>query len=208
MFETIIRWLGPVFIGWGYWVIGAAILLERSVLVGLVVPGDLILALGGIYAARAELDLGVVVGIGTGAAVVGESIGYWLGRIYGERLVKRLPFSERLERGLEWSRDHFRRWGGATVAIGRFATAAGAAVPLAAGASGMSFLRFLAFDLPAIAVWATGIAGIGYLFGRQLELVEDVLSRFGWGMLAVLLGFVAVTAWRRRGRRRRPPMEP
>jgi membrane protein DedA with SNARE-associated domain len=85
---------------------------------------------------------------------------------------------------------YFDRHGGKTVAIGRYATAAGAMIPFVAGMAKMRYRRFLLFDVPAVLLWAIGITLVGYVFGRNLDVVETVLSRFGWGILALLVAFV------------------
>ncbi len=189
--QNLVKWVGPVFAAAGYPIIGGAVVLERSVFIGLIVPGDVILALGGIYAARGDLSLPWVIVIGILAAVTGESLGFWLGRRYGRSLVRRLPLVNRLEPRLEAAEDHFRKHGGKTVAIGRYATAAGAFVPFVAGLSKMPYRRFLAFDVPAIVVWAVAIVLVGYYLEGQLDLIDRILSRFGWIMLGLLAAIVA-----------------
>jgi membrane-associated protein len=182
----------------GYPVVAVAVLLERSIFLGLIIPGDVILALGGVYSGRKDLNLIGVIAIGTLAAIVGESIGYYLGRRYGRALITRLPLVRRLDKQFESAERYFRKRGGLTVAIGRYATAAGAFVPFVAGMSEMPYQTFLAYDVPAIAVWATGITMIGYYFGRNLDTVERILSRFGYVMLGVLVVLiVGQILWRR-----------
>jgi len=205
--ETLVKWVGPVFAAAGYPIVGGAVLMERSVFIGLIVPGDVILALGGIYAGRGDLALPWVIVIGILAAVTGESVGFWLGRRYGRSLIRRLPLVNRLEGRLDAAQDYFRRNGGKTVALGRYATAAGAFVPFAAGLSRMSYRRFLAFDVPAIAVWATGIVLLGYFLEGQLDLVDHILSRFGWAMLGLLVGVIGgrILYSRWRGKKERTP---
>src|SRR5918992_4472509 len=110
--EEIVRWIGPVYQVAGYWVIGGATLAERSILLGLIIPGDVIIALGGIYAARGHLSIGWVIAIGTLAAISGESIGFWLGRRYGVGLIRRFPLAHRLADRLERGKDLFRGRGG------------------------------------------------------------------------------------------------
>jgi len=190
--ERIVEFLGPVFDVAGYWVIAAAALMERSIFIGLIIPGDIIIALGGVYAARGDLTLGWVIVVGAASAIVGESIGYWLGRKFGMGLVRRLPLVKRLAPRLEKSQRFFRKHGGITVAIGRYATAAGAFVPFLAGVGRMPYGRFLLFDIPAIIVWAIAIAVFGYVFGRNLEFVDKVLSRFGYIVLGLLVLFFVV----------------
>jgi membrane-associated protein len=187
--KQIIRWVGPVFTTAGYPVIAGAVVLERSMFLGLIVPGDVILALGGVYAGRHQLDLAAVIVIGAFAAIVGESLGYWLGRRYGRALIQRIPLVRLLDKRFDDAQRYFRRRGGITVAVGRYATAAGAFVPFIAGMSRMPYGTFLAYDVPAIGVWAAGITLVGFYFGRNLDTVERILSRFGYIMLGVLVGF-------------------
>lgn len=202
--ERIVRDIEPAFLAAGYLIIAGGVLLERSIFLGLIVPGDLILALGGVYASQHKMDLIGVIVVGSLSAIAGESIGFWLGRRFGVRLLRRLPFfGKRLSRVVEESEGYFRRHGGKTVAIGRYATAAGAFIPFTAGAGKMSYARFLAFDVPAIIVWAAGITIFGYYFGRNLSFVDKVLSRFGYGVLALAILVVAGTfLWKRRQERK------
>ena len=190
MLEEIVERIGPVFDSAGYWIIASAVLLERSIFIGLIIPGDVVLALGGIYAAREQLSLPWVIVVAVLAAIVGESIGYSLGRRYGAGLISRLPLVRRLAPRLVAAEEYFARHGRKTVAIGRFATAAGAFIPFVAGVARMPYSRFLAVDVPAIIVWAGGIAAVGYVFGSNLGRVERFLSRFGLIVLALLLLFI------------------
>jgi membrane-associated protein len=201
--EKIVDWVEPVFVSAGYLIIAGAVLMERSIFIGLIVPGDLILALGGVYASKDKMSLAAVIVIGIVAAIIGESIGYALGRRYGIRLIKRIPLVRRLGNQLELSQDYFKRHGGKTVAIGRYATAAGAFIPFTAGVARMPYRRFLLFDVPAIVVWAVGISIFGYAFGQNLGFVDKVLSRFGYGVLALfILIFGGRFLWKRYRERR------
>jgi membrane protein DedA with SNARE-associated domain len=201
--EDIVKWVGPAFAAAGYFIVLGAVFLERSVFIGLIVPGDIILALGGIYAARGDLTLAWVIVIGILAAVAGESTGFWLGRRYGRGLVRRVPLVNRLEGRLDAAEAYFRKNGGRTVAIGRYATAAGAFVPFVAGLSRMRYGRFLAFDVPAIVVWAIAIVLVGYFLEGQLDLVDRILSRFGWAMLGLLVAVVGGRILLNRRRKRK-----
>ena len=204
--EKIVEWLQPAFNSAGYAIVAGAVLAERSIFLGLIVPGDLILALGGVYASRGRVELWLVIVIGILAATAGESIGYWLGRRYGGGLIARIPVVRRLESRLQEAERYFRRRGGITVALGRYATAAGAFVPFTAGVGKMPYRRFLLFDVPAIAVWAVGIALFGYFSGQHLQFIDTVLSRFGYAVLAAIVlffgGRFAYKRWSaRRGRK-------
>jgi undecaprenyl-diphosphatase len=197
--KQILDWVDPLFDHAGYAFIALAVMLERSIFIGLIVPGDVFLALGGIYAAKHELSLPWVIVAASVAAIIGESVGFWLGRKVGARLIKRLPLVNRLEPKLEDAKEFFKkRGGGFTVAIGRYASAIGTFVPFVAGTGDMPYRKFLLFDIPAIIVWATGIALVGYYFGRNLDTVDKILSRFGYIMLGVLVAYIAARMiWKR-----------
>jgi membrane-associated protein len=196
--EHIVRWLQPAYVVAGYAIVAAGVVAERSIFVGLIVPGDLILALGGVYASQGKLNIVVVIAVGIAAAITGESIGYWLGRRFGPSFIRHIPLANRLEKYLDQAEGFFKRHGGKTVAIGRYATAAGAFVPFAAGIAKMPYRRFLLFDVPAIAVWATAIGLFGYAAGQHIKLIDTVLSRFGYAVLgAVAIFFVSRFLWKR-----------
>ena len=186
LIQDLVEWIGPLFAAAGYVIIALAVVMERSIFLGLLVPGDVIMALGGIYSARGDLDLVAVIVLGFVASVTGECLGFWLGRRHGIGLVRRLPLVNRLERRIEAGKQHFRKHGVLTVAFGRYATGAGSFVPFVVGMGGMPFRRFLAVDLVAVAVWAVAVALLGYTFGRNLDLVDSVISQFGWAALAAL----------------------
>jgi membrane protein DedA with SNARE-associated domain len=104
----------------------------------------------------------------------------------------------RLDKRFEDAEGYFRKHGGITVAVGRYATAAGSFVPFVAGMARMPYRRFLAYDVPAIAVWASGITLVGFYFGRNLDTVDRILSRFGYAALGVLIVLIGGQfLWRR-----------
>jgi membrane protein DedA with SNARE-associated domain len=187
--ERLIDFLQPLYASVGYLIVGLGVFFERSIFIGLIVPGDIILALGGVYASQGKLNVVAVAVIGTVAAICGESAGYWLGRTKGVSMIRRIPYLNRFEHRLEDAERYFDRRGGWTVALGRYATAAGAFIPFVAGMSRMPYGRFLLFDIPAIVVWAVAITWFGYAFGEHVEFVDRALSRFGYGVLGLLAAF-------------------
>jgi undecaprenyl-diphosphatase len=202
LIETLLEWVGPFFSTYGYALILAATVLESSAFVGVVVPGDVILAMGGVYAARGELSLPWVIALGALGTMGGESIGYWLGHRYGEALVRRLPFADRAQDKIDRAREAFDRNDSKVLLVGRFASGLRVIVPFTAGMSRTSYRRFMGFVVPTAAVWAVVVGLLGYLLGENVGLIDKILSRFGWGMLAlVILAVVGNILWRRaRGR--------
>jgi membrane-associated protein len=201
LITEIVEWVGPAFQGpLGYAIVTVVVLMERSLFLSLLVPGDVVLALGGVYAGRGDLELVAVILLGAVAGLISESVGFWLGDRFGAGLLERIPMVRRSVHKLPQIRRYFSRHGGKLVVIGRYATVAGTFVPFVAGTGRMPYRRFLLFDIPAVAVWAVGVSLVGYVLGRNLELIDRVISSFGWLMLAVLIGLVALLWWRRRRR--------
>jgi membrane-associated protein len=200
MIESLLNWFGPFFSGeLGYVVIGLVVLLERGAFTGLVAPGDVVLAIGGVFAGRGALSLPLVALTGVVAGITGETFSYWLGRRFGRRIVRRLPFRERMERYLYRTEEYFREHGRRAVFIGRYISVVGTFLPFTAGMSKMPFGRFLVADIAGMVIWAAGFTTLGYFLSAQVGLADKVLSRAAWGVLGlVVLAVGARAAWRRR----------
>jgi len=196
MVETILDWVHPLFAGMlGYALIATFVLLDRGAFVGLVVPGDLVLALGGVFAGRGDLDVFPVVLVGIGAGLAGENASYWLGRRYGRPLLKRIPSGDRLEPYLERSENYFRKHGRRAVFVGRYISVVGTFLPFTAGLSRMSYRRFLVADVAAVSMWAVAVISLGYFLSARVGLVDKVLSRVGWGLLVMVALYLG---WKKR----------
>lgn len=173
---------------------GIAVMLETSVLVGLIVPGDTMVIVAGTAVASplegVVLAAAIVVG-----ALLGESFGFWLGRFFGPR-IRASRLGQRLgERNWQRADRYLRRRGGPAIFLSRFLPVLHSLVPLTVGMSGYSYRRFLAWTAPACVVWAglyvTVAAGAA---GTYREL-SDRIHYAGYvfvGVLAVFLVLVFV----------------
>ena len=173
-------------------VAGLAMMLETSVLVGLVVPGDTIVIVAG-TAVASPLEgvlLGVAVVLG---ALAGESIGFWLGRLLGPRIR-----DSRLGRKIgrkNWDRSerYLQRRGGPAIFLSRFLPVLHSLVPLTVGMSEFSYRRFLAWTAPACVLWATLYISVSALAAGTYRELADRLHFAGYIFVAIIvLFFVAV----------------
>jgi len=175
---------------------------EASIFVGLIFPGELVILLGGVLANQHKLPLWAVIAVGSAGAVIGDSIGYEVGRHYGDRLLARLPRRlvkpEHLDRG----RDLLRRRGGRAVFIGRFTAALRALVPGLAGTSRIPYRSFLFFNMAGGVAWVATTAIVGYLVGSSYRAAERRLSLISFGILAAVVGVVLYRVARRSERLR------
>lgn len=149
-----------LFVAYGYWIVFTAILLDNA---GLPIPGELILLAFGIVAKAGHLDLLMGLLVAAAAGMVGDSVGYWVGRLGGGRVLARLA-----------RRPRFRP-GKASVVFGRFVIGARVLLAPLAGITRMPFGRFLVFDGIGCLVWAGAFIVIGYVSGVRLEVMQQSL---------------------------------
>jgi membrane protein DedA with SNARE-associated domain len=184
---------------YGYIVVLLVVMAESA---GLPLPGETSLLVAGALAATGHLWLpGVIIAAAAGA-ILGDTAGYWVGRTSGLRLLRRHGHLLRFdERKLEQAERFFARHGEKAVFLGRFVPIGRIFSALLAGVSQMRYSRFLFWNATGGIVWAALMGTLGYLFGQQLPLLEQLVGRFGFGLLAALLLFIAARiGWSRRKR--------
>ena len=169
--------------------------LEASVFVGVVIPGEIGVVLGGVLANQGTLPLWSVLVAGIAGAVIGDSVGYVVGERYGHRLLDRLPHRLLKPEHVERTEQTITRLGGKAVFVGRFTAALRALVPGMAGMARMPYRTFLPWNLAGGASWAAGFAVLGYLAGSQYQRIERYAN---WVGLALLAGIVVVLVVRHR----------
>jgi undecaprenyl-diphosphatase len=186
---------------WSYLLIFVAATLESAAFLGFLVPGETIAILAGFLVSVGILDLPETIVVAAGGAVLGDSIGYELGRRlgrpwllrHGSRFGFHRPQLARLD-GL------FERHGGKTVLLGRFVGFLRAMAPFVAGSSRMPYRRFLVYNVSGAVLWATGCVMLGYVLGASWQVAERWMGRLGFaGALVVLTAaLIVVIRWRRR----------
>lgn len=189
---------------WVYAIVAALVLAESALFIGFVLPGELSVLLAGMLASIGRLDLLVLVPLVIGAAVVGDAAGFWIGRRIGPPLLTH-RWLLRHERRIKGFQGFMQRRGGTAVIVGRLTAMLRALTPPLAGLSGMSWTRYLPFNVFGAVVWGGGVCLLGHLAGSSYLRVADVLGQLGTAVLATLL-LGAVVVWRRR--RRRVPVSP
>ena len=186
--ETLQQWLQS----WGYGVIFAAMLLENA---GLPLPGETVTLLGGYAAGSGELNGAGVLAAAAAGAMLGDNIGYWVGRRAGWGLILRV--GRLLGQGpeqLERLRETFQRHAGKSVLLGRFVAVLRVVAGPMAGAVHMPYPRFLLCNAAGALLWSSTMVSLAWLGGRWLPLstmLRGVLQ-FGLGALLLLLVVVLI----------------
>jgi membrane protein DedA with SNARE-associated domain len=168
---------------------------------GVPLPGETALIAAAILAERGHYSLVTVIAVAATAAIVGDNVGYWIGRKGGRALLQGTPVvRDYFERALPPSERFFRRHGAKTVFLGRFVAVLRVTAAWLAGITHMPWWRFLIWNAAGGIVWATLVGVVAYVFGRT---AADAIGRYGLvGAVVVLalgaLVFVAVKIWRNR----------
>jgi undecaprenyl-diphosphatase len=181
--------------------------LEASAFLGLVVPGETMVILGGVAAHGGHLSLAAVIAAAIAGAVVGDQVGFVVGRRYGSRFLGRVAASPHRRGQVDRALALVRRRGATAVALGRWAAALRALVPGIAGMSGMGRLPFTVANVLGGALWAVAMAVAGFLAGASYKALESRLGIAADVVLALVVVAIGVTWWRARRRDEVPPAE-
>ncbi len=189
--DTINTWLES----YGYLVVFLLVMLES---IGLPVPGETALIAAALYAGTThKLEIGAIVAVAAAAAIIGDNIGYSIGRYGGAKLLLRHGHKVHLHEGrLKIGIWLFRRHGGKVVFWGRFVSILRTWAAFLAGANHMEWRRFLVFNAAGGIVWATLYGVVYYVFGATLKKLSTSIDvAIGIGSVVILVAFVV---WTRR----------
>lgn len=170
---------------------GVAIMLETSVLIGMIVPGDTVVIVAGTAVGSPIEGIALVLTVITGA-LVGESIGFWLGHLLGPAIQR-----SRLGRRIgahNWQRSerYVRRRGGPAIFISRFLPVLHSLVPLTVGMSGYSYRKFLAWTTPACTIWAVLYVSVATVAAGTYRELADRLHSAGYIFVGIIALFIAI----------------
>ena len=170
----------------GYGALFGLVLAESA---GVPVPGETALLAAGALAGAGHLVLPLVIAVATVAAIVGDNVGYWIGRIGGRALLERWgPIKRYADKAIPPGERFFQKHGGKTVFIGRFVAVLRVTAAWLAGITHMTWWRFFLWNAAGGITWATGVSLLAYYFGKA---AADAVQTYG---LYALVALVVVAA--------------
>ena len=178
-----------------YALVGALVFSEAALFVGFVLPGETAVLFGGALASAGHLSFTELLVVVVVAAIVGDSVGYEVGRLFGPRLLESRLLRRHRAR-LEVARMRLQQKGSVTVVAGRFTALLRAVTPGLCGMSGMPYRRFLLFNALGGIGWGTAMCVLGYVAGKSYQRVESSLGAFG-AVLLLLFAVAGVVLWHR-----------
>jgi membrane protein DedA with SNARE-associated domain len=170
---------------------GIAVMLETSVLVGLVVPGDTVVIVSS-TAVDGSVQFFSLVAVIIVGALIGESIGFALGRYFGPRIRASRLGARIGERNWVRAENYLARRGGIAVFISRFLPVLHSLIPLTVGMSGMRYRRFLAWTAPACILWAFAYVSVGSAAAGSYRELSDRLHWAGYVFVGIVALFVVL----------------
>ena len=170
------------------------VMLESS---GVPLPGETALVTAGVFAQRGNLNIASVIAVAAVAAVVGDNIGYWIGRTGGRSVIERWSFASG---SLPWSERFFLRHGPKTIFFARFFAVLRVTAAWMAGISRMHWWTFFLWNAAGGICWAALVGLVAYYVGQA---AADAISHYGLigGAVVVglaVVGLVALHVWRKR----------
>jgi len=181
----------------------AIVFVETGLFVGFLLPGDSLLVVAGIVAADDSLHLriGWLLPLVTLSAIAGDQLGYWIGRIMGERLYQREDSRFFKKSHLLRAHEFYEKHGARTIIIARFVPIIRTFCPPVAGAARMNYAHYLLYDVVGGFLWVWGLIVIGYEVGRKIPHID----RYVHYVIAVVI-FLSLlpaiySAWKARTRK-------
>ncbi len=197
MWPDIFEILRNHFTTHGYWTLGITLLLENA---GIPLPGETVLLFASFLAFHhQELNLGLIILVGTFACTLGDNLGYWIGNRGGRPLLHRYQrvfhvSDEKIARGEKL----FERFGPATVFFARFVFGMRVIAGPLAGVLRMPWRRFVLFNFLGAAIWVTVVSWVGYSFGQHWQRLLHIVSQVNIAVFIVAAIVIAFLWWRYR----------
>ena len=162
--EEVIRWGGVL-------VLIAIVFAETGLLVGFFLPGDSLLVTAGLFAAAGDLNVWLLLTTLTVAAIVGDAVGYYIGKKTGPLLFKREDSLLFKRKHLVRAHDFYEKYGGKTIVIARFVPIIRTFAPTVAGAAQMTYRKFVVYNVLGGFLWVWSMVLAGYKLPAAISLV-------------------------------------
>ena len=175
----------------GVLLIALVIFAESGLLIGFFLPGDTLLFGAGLAASQGELSIWALIVSVVAAAIIGDNVGYSIGRRTGHRIFKKKDGILFRQEHLEIAEKFYAKHGGKTIILARFTPIVRTFAPVVAGASKMPRQRFLLFNVVGGLLWGVGMPLLGYFVGQRIPGLDKYIDYVILGVivLSLLLAF-------------------
>jgi len=168
----------------GLWLIAFIVFAESGLLVGFFLPGDTLLVAAGVLAAAGSLPIGWTILVIAVAAIIGDNLGYHIGRYTGPKLFKKKDGILFRHEYVEQAQSFYEKHGGKTIAMAQFIPIVRTFAPMVAGIAKMDRRKFMAYNFVGVVTWAVTLPLLGYWIGSQIPEIGKYLE---YALLAVIV---------------------
>jgi len=168
---------------WTYGILFAVVFIETGFVVMPFLPGDSLLFAAGTFAALKALNIYWLLGLLTAAAIIGDTVNYWVGHALGPKIFHKEDSRIFRKEHLDRTHAFFEKYGGKTIIIARFVPIVRSFAPLVAGIGRMSYGKFIAYNVVGGVGWVLLLTGAGYFFGN----IPIVKKNFSLVILAIIV---------------------
>lgn len=179
-------------------VVSLIVFLETGFFVGFFLPGDSLLVTAGVFSAAGVVSLKWLLFPVMLCAIIGDQIGYWIGRVAGVALYSREDSMFFKKRHLQRAHDFYEKYGGKTVILARFVPIIRTFCPPVAGAAGMSYPTYLAYDICGGVLWVGTMILGGYFLGRSIPNISQKIHYVILVVIFLSLVPVMISLWNAR----------
>lgn len=176
----------------GYVGISAIVFAESGLLIGAVLPGDSLLFTAGFLASQGFLDIKILLVLLMLSAVIGDNVGFNLGKRYGPKIFKREDSLFFHKDHVQRSQEFFAKYGAKTLILARFVPVVRTFAPILAGVGKMPYKKFFLIDIVANSLWALGLPLLGYFLGSRVPGIDKYILPI---VVLIIIISVAPTAW-------------
>jgi len=184
-FDTYLPGIIATYGFWTYFILFAIIFCETGLVVFPYLPGDSLLFVAGALSGAGFLRGEILIPVLIAAAVIGDSVNYWIGHTTGMKVFEK-NYSLVKKEQLEKTREYFARYGGLTIIIARFVPFIRTFAPFLAGVGKMSYRWFLMYNILGAILWISGFVLAGYFFG-SLPVVKENFSLIVYAIIGLSL---------------------
>ena len=190
----MLTWITENIAYFGPWLVLAVTFTETALILGLIVPAEPTIIVAMALALQGDLSLWQIITAGVVGAVVGDTTGFWIGRIGGHRLLRGSgPLARSARKHEARASAMLEEHPGLALTVTRMVPFVRTLMPLAAGSARIGYRRFLFFDAMGVMGWAVGAFGAAYITNVAWEWAS---RSFGVGMALVLVGGLLLLVWR------------
>jgi membrane protein DedA with SNARE-associated domain len=193
--EWVLRTLERLFTDYGYYVVFFGVLLENSMLLGLLVPGAIILILAGLAAENGSINLVAVLSLAVAATIIGDTISYAVGRLGWTNALERTGMGKMIEKVREPMQSH-STWLILAYHLAGYSRVVG---PAAAGIFRIPFRRWAPLDYAGGAIWVGLYTGLGVVLGMagvEFGDTKSMVRLMEWFFLAIFAAAVVIAVIR------------